>query len=962
MEEGGYESLLKAADNFQMPRLRETSTGSAIQSKPLTESQSAFLALSALCNFWLPTPAQRYAHQSFLVLDANGYHSVNVKYCGCSTTLPYEQLLNAGWFPASTQQPRTAFTFSFLDTFHRLTLQGKISLHDYYLAVVQKTDNAGLSHHASRYHEATLATRQWAHLMALKRAARGHDPSGIEATSNGALAVVCPACPQPGWNIPDDWNQRPPEERWIYSLFLAVDACFRLKNKDRKINDPELGSGWGYYVPEKEYKEHIESHVEIEETTDPCDSAFNAIKHMNATKSKPGVMSVSGVGAVKCARHALVRPNGVADLQKGEKYVTMDYIFWSTLLLLGCVLPVVVSYDIACQWKKNLKTRHAALPARFAALSAITLRFFIPNLHVHGHALLCQLLMYFLLHEYVGLTHAETIEQEWAHIGGVSTMTRDMGPGARHHTLNDHWGFWNFRKVVGMGDFFFKSLITTLHERARHRRVYEEHTSRFSPALIQKWEEMIRLWELDPNKNPNPYEEPEQGKFAINVSQLRKELADQDARDANINKATLHPTTANLFIRQGFILRDQQWSIEAQAKQLKANATDTATSTLQERRTALYRSIQEWYSVQNSYMPAAITRRSSRLAENDETSDAIIKAEHLPILMPSDIPDALRISGCVGGVVDMEKQYVIARMKDGLVNVRRFLGVRASVRQKIKHSMGGQKDGTRSKTLWDGISKKLEQSVFTYRSAYAAVKILDPSGEWWNYYRRLSDDDIRGPYRDDVLDDSERRRTPSWVWTAPDARTGNTETDDRDADEHLRSEWARQRARSRRCAEEVVLLVEEMRRVLTYLRAKASWWDEQQDQRIEVDLRLMRGLNAYARRQSRILTRLGTVFSSRWLPLLKVSALGGKWIPQFDTVKVSSDAPSKKSSQLNARQAMMATAMLTDATACTEDAFAEEKLLGVDVEDDEYAADTEDEDSDESGAEDDTPDWARIEE
>ncbi|EIN06132.1 hypothetical protein PUNSTDRAFT_35610, partial [Punctularia strigosozonata HHB-11173 SS5] len=96
-------------------------------------------------------------------------------------------------------------------------------------------------------------------------------------------------------------------------------------------------------------------------------------------------------------------------------------------------------------------------------------------------------------------------------------------------------------------------------------------------------------------------------------------------------------------------------------------------------------------------------------------------------------------------------------------------------------------------------------------------------------------------------------------------------------------EWARQRARSRRCAEEIVLLVEEMRHVLTYLRSKVTWWDQQQDGRFAEDC-VMRGLSAYAHRQSRILTNLGSVFAAQWLPLLKISALGGEWISEFDTL------------------------------------------------------------------------------
>lgn len=49
--------------------------------------------------------------------------------------------------------------------------------------------------------------------MMLKRAGRGHDPSGAEGTAEGELAVECPACPHPGHNLPDDWESAPPHVR-----------------------------------------------------------------------------------------------------------------------------------------------------------------------------------------------------------------------------------------------------------------------------------------------------------------------------------------------------------------------------------------------------------------------------------------------------------------------------------------------------------------------------------------------------------------------------------------------------------------------------------------------------------------------------------------------------------------------------------------------------------------------------
>ena len=46
--------------------------------------------------------------------------------------------------------------------------------------------------------------------MALKRAGRGHEQGGIDATSNGELMVECPACPHPGKNLPNDWEKAGP--------------------------------------------------------------------------------------------------------------------------------------------------------------------------------------------------------------------------------------------------------------------------------------------------------------------------------------------------------------------------------------------------------------------------------------------------------------------------------------------------------------------------------------------------------------------------------------------------------------------------------------------------------------------------------------------------------------------------------------------------------------------------------
>ena len=47
--------------------------------------------------------------------------------------------------------------------------------------------------------------------------------------------------------------------RWLYSLFLALDANFRLKRKDVSSDkrDGGLSLGWAYIVNNEPYKEHL---------------------------------------------------------------------------------------------------------------------------------------------------------------------------------------------------------------------------------------------------------------------------------------------------------------------------------------------------------------------------------------------------------------------------------------------------------------------------------------------------------------------------------------------------------------------------------------------------------------------------------------------------------------------------------------------------------------------------------
>jgi hypothetical protein len=63
-----------------------------------------------------------------------------------------------------------------------------------------------LEHLKDQYEAFLRMVREWRHLKMMKLSGRGHDPKGIDETAAGECAVLCPACPQPGKNIPADYD------------------------------------------------------------------------------------------------------------------------------------------------------------------------------------------------------------------------------------------------------------------------------------------------------------------------------------------------------------------------------------------------------------------------------------------------------------------------------------------------------------------------------------------------------------------------------------------------------------------------------------------------------------------------------------------------------------------------------------------------------------------------------------
>jgi hypothetical protein len=97
----------------------------------------------------------------------------------------------------------------------------------------------------------------------------------------------------------------------------------------------------------------------------------------------------------------------------------------------------------------------------------------------------------------------------------------------------------------------------------------------------------------------------------------------------------------------------------------------------------------------------------------------------------------------------------------------------------------------------------------------------------------------------------------------------------------LRCEWAKSKARADRWSEEVVLLVEEMRRVILFFNWKADWWIQQGGVRCDVDDGVMDGLHAYAAKQAHIMHAMAHKYAALWYPVLCKNGFAVDWPEQY---------------------------------------------------------------------------------
>ncbi|KAJ7437880.1 hypothetical protein FB451DRAFT_1060684 [Mycena latifolia] len=232
----------------------------------------------------------------------------------------------------------------------------------------------------------------------LKCAGCTHDPNSIANIALGTCTLLCPACPHPGQNIPPDYKDAPEEKQFLYALFLAIDANFWLKHKGVSTEEKDPGLGKGYVFFFRCLMIVQRSRCVAHDAVDKPD------------REACGTAS-SGIGAIDCARHNMKCPCAVGDLQLGERYINMDYMFFRSIMGTD-IVRFFVSYDIVCQW--HIKIWNQMLKYDNEELTidgqGKFMTFLVPKFHLPVHIEACNLKFSFNLTRDVGRTDGEAPE------------------------------------------------------------------------------------------------------------------------------------------------------------------------------------------------------------------------------------------------------------------------------------------------------------------------------------------------------------------------------------------------------------------------------------------------------------------------------------------------------------------------------------------------------------------------
>ncbi|KLO06221.1 hypothetical protein SCHPADRAFT_946269 [Schizopora paradoxa] len=733
------------------------------------------------------------------VVDTNGVHFVRIVKCYCPGRLSrLLQYTKSKLLPATAKEPRVCFTFDLMKDFHVHSHTSKKSAYDYMQAIRRKT-NVLVSDVTDPYPQFMRATRLWRFLTIEKRSGRAFGLDNfVKFRPPGSVALPCLPCPYPGFNMAPNWWIEV-IEAYIHDKRAEMDGNFHLCKMSKNCNKKDHSLWRGSSCLHQ--REDIETHVskfgaDISEKS-TC-VKFNATENQNRMKHRGE--DITGIFSILCC-HGVPEPLGSVDLQRGERYINVDFVLASVLRNLRGLKRMVLAYDVACQYNINVHKRFSkTAPDVLDTLPMV--EFLVGKMHLQAHEEECRYLYSLSYTDGVGRLDGEETEHFWAEHNQAAGSTKQMNTGNREEVLNDLMIDWSFRKNEAASVSLPKRLKKAKDDWKITSEYFDELTAgarSIEPDVVDLWETMS----TKPVKNGKKVESV----FRLCETELpsREEIRQRLMKSSDQYKLELPGGTVGKIEDSISFLN---CGIDVQVLQRAVLSVATCDSPdddeLDRKRTQLNTKIDKWREEQRKWMPSVLQLVDT--ADEDPT-----EPETVCLHLPSDFPELQREELHLSTLASIEKSLREGQAHDVLEELRQQLKVNAMLQIDMEETVWGTRARNRSQKAINEARRLKQHWVSEYDAVRRALVSLGLEEE--SDLKKLTDKDL---YRNTTKEPHELgtgTKPDGWIWTI--GKGVGTKVDTK-LDEDDRVHWFRVRASRDRCKEEVQILSEDIRR---YIRA-----------------------------------------------------------------------------------------------------------------------------------------------
>ncbi|SJL14298.1 uncharacterized protein ARMOST_17754 [Armillaria ostoyae] len=230
------------------------------------------------------------------------------------------------------------------------------------------------------------------------------------------------------------------------------------------------------------------------------------------------------------------------------------------------------------------------------------------------------------------------IERTWAVVNAIVWSMKEMGPGSRHDTLDDHFAYHNFVKLIGLGDMLHKRLTEVENQVIAHRKYHGDFT-RALPKLeyAEEWTAVVEEWDQDRSKL-SPYLSVAEH---VTEQNLKLKLKEDEHRAKACGEIPIHKISATSCLGLGLLIEDSHAIVSGEGELSSSELAD-----VEMRRTNLEKLIEQFRKLQIVYMPGI----ALRIEREQEAATTAIEAEDDKLWFPSDLSEVVCNSICHSGL------------------------------------------------------------------------------------------------------------------------------------------------------------------------------------------------------------------------------------------------------------------------------------------------------------------------